>query len=183
MERSKDSQNFETIWRTCREEGEFIPKRSSINPRLFKAYLSNILICELSPDDHKCEIQLIGEDAKEIMGFKSLGIRTKGFDINSLFPQSKEEEWIERQRAYHDFPAGKVDLFQFVHQNDLINYLEITYFPVWGQNEERQLLILGRRPPIPQNAVLHASAVRELKMLEEQSIDIGAGLPVFSLSG
>ena len=172
MKRSADSLKFEHLWKSLRKDGQLIPDKSTFRPTVFRSLLPRIALCEIDPVMESFTVRLIGEKARELLGFD-----LKGVDLNTFAQADHLKTRVKRQKLYHDGPMGRAEIAQFRRPDGLIGNYEVTYFPIWGTLGERLVAFLFVETKQPKVISDHSDRDQNIGFLIEDLIDIGSGIP------
>ena len=174
MERSEDSLEFERLWRQVRREGELVPSKDQLDPKLFKSFLPSVAITEIDVEKGTFIVRLVGELVRGLMGFDSRGV-----DANSFLSKETLSGHLERQVAFHDHPCARLAHTAYTYEDVGATQIEQSFFPVFGGNGERLIYILIVPLNISHDNILHEKPIKRITNLREEVIDIGAGIPTF----
>ena len=172
MERSAESFDFEAIWRESLDPGENVPLRSSLKETAYKSHLSNIGLWQFVPNEKKLIGRLFGEGV-----YNLVNTDLRGVDVFDLLNPDQHELALERNHLLHDHPVGRVSVVSIAFGDNNPVLSENTFLPLWGNSSERFVVTLFA--PVNQSRImaLQSDPMDSFKILEDELIDVGAGIP------
>ena len=173
--RSQDSLRFQDHWESFRAEEELVPQRSSVRPEVLRDLLKTTIIAQVDEEGARLDVRLAGTTIRDYIGFELTGRNFLDFDESS-----DDANGQEIRKNYHDWPCGRFERLNVVFSNERTFTSDVTVLPLWGNAQERLLLVLVEPPLMTKLGKLQSSTlVATQNSIFATSIDIGNGVPKY----
>jgi hypothetical protein len=172
--RSRQSLEFETMWRALPKKGA-TPHRRDFNPARAASLLRHIMLVEMRLDAMPSfPVRLVGGAAVE-----KIQRDLRGHDFLEFMPAEYHSGVIESAKLMLNRPCGLWQVTPLHFERGIAQCFEVTAFPLLGDPWPLSLaLLIPRdefvRPIAPGDRLMLADTATEFEFL-----DVGAGVPAW----
>jgi hypothetical protein len=151
-----------------------IPKKSKIDPMVFRGNLANTVLYDVSDPAHVI-FKIVGENMKS--HFKTNPVGKCYLDF---VPEIRRSHALSAFRFCAEIPCAMLSRTRQVFESGLSRYCEAVGFPLMGETSPgfaTHLLFVDSPVTLGQNSELDESPFRFAHLLERHFIDLGHGVP------
>lgn len=175
--RSKNSLEFEALWRGLKKDGGLIPNRREFKPEKAKSLLRDLLLVEARlGDPASLPIRLVGSAAQQRIQHNIVG-----HDYLDFMPPELHAGAIESGRLMFNHPCGLWQVMTMHYAREYAQNVEITAFPLLADAASVPLLLVLMQPVAGLVSAIQAQGRPILVDTASafEFIDVGAGSPAW----